>query len=547
MMKTQIYSYTLSILFLLLFISIQPLTAQQNHQHDDVQVSKNSEIGDVHFNVSCEENVQEDFNYALGMLHHMMYASSRELFNEILENDPGCEMAHWGIATTLFQPLWGTRPSDEDLQLGWDHIKQAATGNVTDNEQLLIRATEQFYRDPESAEFQTRINRWTNELETAFETSPGNQDIAAFYGLSLLTRAQFTDSPTPLLDQAETVLLEVFNENSSHPGAIHYTIHATDADGRANNALDVVEAYGEIAPQVPHALHMPSHIYVRLGDWPSVIRWNQRSAEAALQHPVDDAESHHYMHAIDYLVYAYLQRGEDEKAEEAYREALSKDRFQASFISAFHFAATPARLAVEQRDWQRAAGLKIRSPEYLPWDISPWAEALTWYARGLGAVHTGDLNSAKEAESKMKKLQETASERGDGNMASYIKADRLVLSGRIAFAEGEPDKALSLTRKATEIEQSVEKHPVTPGALLPAYEALGDLLMDLNRPDDALLAYQKSNNLWPGRLNTLMGAALAAKISGDQNLHRRFVEALIKHGATNLDPQQSNLRQFVQN
>ena len=547
MMKTQIYSYTLSILFLLLFISIQPLTAQQNHQHDDVQVSKNSEIGDVHFNVSCEENVQEDFNYALGMLHHMMYASSRELFNEILENDPGCEMAHWGIATTLFQPLWGTRPSDEDLQLGWDHIKQAATGNVTENERLLIRATEQFYRDPESAEFQTRINRWTNELETAFETSPGNQDIAAFYGLSLLTRAQFTDSPTPLLDQAETVLLEVFNENSSHPGAIHYTIHATDADGRANNALDVVEAYGEIAPQVPHALHMPSHIYVRLGDWPSVIRWNQRSAEAALQHPVDDAESHHYMHAIDYLVYAYLQRGEDEKAEEAYREALSKDRFQASFISAFHFAATPARLAVEQRDWQRAAGLKIRSPEYLPWDISPWAEALTWYARGLGAVHTGDLNSAKEAESKMKKLQETASERGDGNMASYIKADRLVLSGRIAFAEGEPDKALSLTRKATEIEQSVEKHPVTPGALLPAYEALGDLLMDLNRPDDALLAYQKSNNLWPGRLNTLMGAALAAKISGDQNLHRRFVEALIKHGATNLDPQQSNLRQFVQN
>ena len=547
MMKTQIYSYTLSILFLLLFISIQPLTAQQNHQHDDVQVSKNSEIGDVHFNVSCEENVQEDFNYALGMLHHMMYASSRELFNEILENDPGCEMAHWGIATTLFQPLWGTRPSDEDLQLGWDHIKQAATGNVTDNEQLLIRATEQFYRDPESAEFQTRINRWTNELETAFETSPGNQDIAAFYGLSLLTRAQFTDSPTPLLDQAETVLLEVFNENSSHPGAIHYTIHATDADGRANNALDVVEAYGEIAPQVPHALHMPSHIYVRLGDWPSVIRWNQRSAEAALQHPVDDAESHHYMHAIDYLVYAYLQRGEDEKAEEAYREALSKDRFQASFISAFHFAATPARLAVEQRDWQRAAGLKIRSPEYLPWDISPWAEALTWYARGLGAVHTGDLNSAKEAESKMKKLQETASQRGDANMASYINTDRHVLSGRIAFAEGEPDKALSLTRKATEIEQSVEKHPVTPGALLPAYEALGDLLMDLNRPDDALLAYQKSNNLWPGRLNTLMGAALAAKISGDQNLHRRFVEALIKHGATNLDPQQSNLRQFVQN
>lgn len=547
MMSTKIFTSILSALLYVLIISLQPLSAQQNHQNDDVAARENSEIGDVHFDISCDETVQEDFNYALGMLHHMMYASSRELFEEILEKDSNCAMAHWGIATTLFQPLWGTRPGNEDLQRGWDHIEQAKLAQVTDNEGLMIHSTEQFFRDPESAEFRTRINRWTDAVEEAYKTSPGNHDIASFYGLSLLTKAQAADSPTPLLDEAETVLREVFNQNSKHPGAIHYTIHATDADGRASNALEIVEAYGEIAPQVPHALHMPSHIYVRLGDWPSVIRWNQRSAEAALLHPVDGAESHHYIHAIDYLVYAYLQRGEDEIAEEAYNEALTKDRYQATFMSAFHLSVTPARLAVEQRDWQRAANLTPRSPGYLPWDESPWAEAITWYAIGLGAAHTGDPDRAKEAEEKMKELYQTATERGDANMAAYIDADRHVLSGRIAFTDGEPEKALTLIQTATEIEQSVEKHPVTPGAILPTNEALGDLLMDLNRPADALQAYEKSNQLWPGRLNTLMGAALAAKMNGDHKLHRQFVEALIQHSARNLDPQQGSLGQLRRN
>lgn len=545
MMTKQKYSSILSILFFMLMISHQSLDAQQNHLHDDVPVPDNSEIGDVQFDVSCDESVQEDFNYAFGMLHHMMYASSRDLFEEIIEKDPNCAMAHWGIATTLFQPLWGTRPGEEDLQQGWEHIEQAMEASVEENEELLIRSTEQFFREPESAEFPTRISRWAEATHTAFEASPDNQDIAALYALSRLTVAQSADEPGPLLDEAETVLREIFNENNSHPGAIHYTIHATDADGRANNALEVVEAYGEIAPQVPHALHMPSHIYVRLGDWPSVINWNQRSAEAALQHPVDGAESHHYIHAIDYLVYAYLQRGEDENAEEVYEEALAKDRYQASFISTFHFAATPARLAVEQRDWQRAANLTPRSPDYLPWDESPWAEALTWYARGLGAAYTGNSDSAKEAEAKMKELQQIAGERGDATMAAYIDADRHVLSGRIAYAEGDSEQALNLIQKATEIEQSVEKHPVTPGALLPANEALGDLLMDLDRPGDALRAYEKSNQLWPGRLNTLMGAALAAKINGDQKQHRHFVEALIQHGATDLDQQKGSMGQVV--
>ena len=506
--------------------------AQHEHMHDEYPIPDDDKIGVIDFKADCDEDVQEDFDHALGMLHHMMYVSARENFREVAEADPNCAMAYWGIATTLFQPLWGTRPSEEDLQKGWENIQKAMELVDSEREKLLINSTAEFFREPETADFRTRIDRWTDGVKAAYEAYPEDHDIVAFYGLTLLTAAQFTDDRGPLYDEAEYVLRNVFEENPEHPGAIHYSIHATDIDGRAKNALDMVEAYAEIAPGTPHALHMPSHIYVRLGNWPEVITWNQLSAEAALNHPVNGAESHHFIHAIDYLVYAYLQRGEDERAEAVFEEALTKERHQASFVSAFHFAAIPARLAVEQRDWERAANLQPRTHDYLPWDASPWAEALTWYARGLGAAHTGDLDDARQAEQRMIELRDIAKERGDDNMVAYIEADRHVLAGRIALEEGNTEKAIELTQKATELEGSVEKHPVTPGALQPTYEALGDLYMDLNRPDHALAAYEASDDLWPGRMNTLMGAALAAKINGNEQIARQYFARLLNSAFT---------------
>ncbi len=506
--------------------------AQHEHMHDEYPIPDDDKIGVIDFKADCDEDVQEDFDHALGMLHHMMYVSARENFREVAEADPNCAMAYWGIATTLFQPLWGTRPSEEDLQKGWENIQKAMELVDSEREKLLINSTAEFFREPETADFRTQIDRWTDGVKAAYEAYPEDHDIVAFYGLTLLTAAQFTDDRGPLYDEAEYVLRNVFEENPEHPGAIHYSIHATDIDGRAKNALDMVEAYAEIAPGTPHALHMPSHIYVRLGNWPEVITWNQLSAEAALNHPVNGAESHHFIHAIDYLVYAYLQRGEDERAEAVFEEALTKERHQASFVSAFHFAAIPARLAVEQRDWERAANLQPRTHDYLPWEASPWAEALTWYARGLGAAHTGDLDDARQAEQRMIELRDIAKERGDDNMVAYIEADRHVLAGRIALEEGNTEKAIELTQKATELEGSVEKHPVTPGALQPTYEALGDLYMDLNRPDHALAAYEASDDLWPGRMNTLMGAALAAKINGNEQIARQYFARLLNSAFT---------------
>jgi tetratricopeptide (TPR) repeat protein len=382
-------------------------------------------------------------------------------------------------------------------------------------------------------------------MEDAYRAYPDDPDIAALYALSRLTIAQHADEREPLFDEAEDVLRGIFEQIPTHPGAIHYSIHATDVDGRAENALDMVEVYGEIAPEVPHALHMPSHIYVRLGDWPQVIEWNIASAEAALDHPAGDAESHHYIHAIDYIVYAALQQGNDEKAKSYYQEAWNKEKHQPTFVSAFHAAAMPARIAVEQRDWDRAADLEPRTPDYLPWDQSPWAEGLTWFARGLGAIHTGDAEKAINADEQLDKLRERALELGDQAMATYIEIDRLVLAGRIAHSRGNDAEALNLTRSAAELERTIEKHPVTPGALVPPYEALGYLLLELNRPTEALEAYLESDNIWPERYNTLLGAARAANEAGEEEIAEQLFDRLLTIAADSDRPALEEARNFV--
>lgn len=503
------------------------------------------EYGEVDFGVSCSETVQADFDRAMAMLHNMMYATAREDFEEIAKADPTCAMAHWGIGTTLFQPLWGTRPGEEDLQQGWKAINEAQKLVDSDREKYLIESTAEFFREPESAEFWTRIQRWADAMEIAYEAYPDDADIAALYGLTRLAIAQTAENREPLHDEAEEVLRKVYKQIPSHPGAIHYSIHATDIDGRAENALDIVDAYGKIAPDVPHALHMPTHIYVRLGDWTEVINWNTRSAKAALNHPVDGATSHHYVHAIDYLIYAHLQRGEDDKIKPLVEEVRAKEPYQTSTISTFHIAAIQARLAVENRDWEKAVTLESRTPEYLPWDEFPWAEGMTWLARGLGAVHTNDMKMANEAKQKLKELRNGVEANGAEDMATYIEIDRRILAGRIAHAEGNGEKAVELTKSAAELESGIEKHPVTPGALLPPNEALGDLLMELDRPAEALHAYEASNEMWPERYNTVLGAARVAKAAENMSAAQSYYEKLLANVGDSDRASISEAKEFI--
>jgi tetratricopeptide (TPR) repeat protein len=503
---------------LIMGFSIKPFAmAQHMHINGDHAVQDDEEIGTVNFRVSCDNAVKEEFDRALGMMHHMMYEQARAAFEAIAEADPQCAMAHWGIATTLFQPLWPQRPNEEVLKRGWSQIQKAKELKpATERDRLLVEATAGFFREPETARYWDRINRWAEGMAMAYRANPDDLDTAALYALSRLSLAFVADDRDPLLDEAEAVLRKVWEKEPTHPGAIHYSIHATDVEGRAENALDLVEAYGKIAPEVPHALHMPSHIYVRLGNWPEVIDWNRRSADAALRKPVNGAVSLHYIHAMDYLLYAYLQKGNDDKARAVFEEAIGKDNHQAAYVSAFHMAAMPARLAVERRDWQEATVLAPRTPDYLPWDDAPWPEGLTWFARGLGGVHTGDLEMAREAEKRLGTLRDQAKVEGEERFATYIEVDRRILAGWIARSEGEAEEAVRLMRSAAALEGTVEKDPTTPGALLPPYEALGDLLMDLDRPVEALEAYRAADEIWPGRYNTLLGAARAANAAGDK-------------------------------
>jgi tetratricopeptide (TPR) repeat protein len=474
-------------------------------------------LGTVDFQVSCAEAARPAFDRALGFLHHMMYEQARATFERIVESDPECGMAHWGIATTLFQPLWPTRPSADDLSRGWSEIQKAqAKLPETERERHLVAATEAFFREPETADWWTRIRRWAEAMEAAYRAAPDDLDVAALYALSRLSLAPVTENRAALHDEAGGVLRAVYAKEPTHPGAVHYTIHANDMTGRADRSLDIVRSYGDIAPQVPHALHMPTHIFVRLGAWPEVITWNRRSADAALKYPAGDAVSHHYPHATDYLVYAFLQMGKDDDAKAVVDETLARTGYQRSFISAFHLAAVPTRYVVERRDWAEAAVLEPRSPDDLPWDNALWAEGLTWLARGLGAVHTGDLDGARKAEERLGTLGDAARAADEKAFASYIEVDRLILAGWTARAQDDSEEAVRLIRAAAELESTLEKHPVTPGALLPPYEALGDLLLDLDRPAEALEAYQASDEVWPRRYNTLLGAARAAAAAGDR-------------------------------
>jgi tetratricopeptide (TPR) repeat protein len=504
------------------------------HHHD------HGDVGVVEFQVACDDAVRADFDHAVAMLHHMMYYEAGEEFARIAELDPACGMAHWGMAVAGFQPLWPGRPSAEERRAGWAAVQRARELGVrTERERALLDAAEAFYRDPDDDAWWPRIHRWRESLEQAHRRLPDDIEVGAFYALALMSAGQAGEDQVGHHARAAEVLEEVYAQQPLHPGAIHYTIHADDIAGREGQSLDVVRSYDRIAPDVPHALHMPSHIFVRLGEWPDVIDWNRRSADAALRYPTAGRLSIHFPHALDYLLYAHLQRGDDAAARAVLDELKSQDlEYVENFVSAFHLAVMPARWAVERRAWDEAAALQPRTPDYLDWDRYGWPEALAWFARGLGAARTGDLAVAREAEARMVTLRDRARAADEANFATYIEVDRLILDGWLAHAAGDADRAIARMHDAARLEQTVQKHIVTPGALLPPNEALGDLLLELDRPADALQAYQRSLEIWPNRYHSLLGAARAAQAAGDTATARAHYTRLreVTEGATSSRP-----------
>lgn len=504
----------------LLVICSGPAQGQEaNHQE--------TELGAVNFNASCST---QEFDHALAFFHHMQYEESRAAFERIVGTDPECGMAHWGIAMTLFQPLWPTRPGPEALRRGWEEVQKAQDlGTGSDRDANLLSAAEAFFRDPEMADWWTRIRSWSEAMDRAYRESPEDMETAALYALSQLAAGQVAPNRLAYHSRAAEVLLSLYEREPTHPGAIHYTIQANDVDTRATKSLEVVRSYAEIAPAVPHALHMPTHIFVRLGEWPDVIDWNRKAADAALRFPAPDGISNHYAHALDYLVYAYLQRGEDAQALAVIEEISAKDEpFQGTFTSAFHLAAMPARYAVERRAWSEALALTPRTPTSVKWDRFWWAESVSWFARGLGAAHTGDASEAERSDRRMGELRNAARAGGEEGFANYIEIDRLLLAAWRAHVARESQLALDLVGSAVQLESRTQKHPVTPGALWPSQEALGDLLLELGRAEEALSAYARSLATWPARFNSILGAARAARAANLEVQAQRHYRQLLE-------------------
>jgi len=508
----------------LFFIGMGIAHAQMNHHGNDT-------LGVVSFPISCPPAIQTEFNQAMTLLHHMTYPQAREAFQKIVEHDSGCAMAYWGIAMTLFQPLWPTRPSSADLQQGWEAVQRAMTLNPpTKREQLLIAATEDFFRDPTSGDYWKRVHAWAEGMETCYAAFPKDHEVAALYALSLLAIVRPDQVYSPNNKRAADILLGILKENHRHPGAMHYLIHANDVPGREHESLDILREYEEIAPNNPHALHMPTHIYTRLGDWKMVIRGNIKAAAAALEFPAGDHGQFiwdEFPHAIEYLIYAYLQMGADDAAAEQLKRLQGTANLEPTFKTAFHLSSTKSRYVLERKDWIEAASIVPREPGIVDWNRFPWPEAISWFAHGLGCIHIGDTTEAQRSQNRLIALEEVATKAKEELFARNIRILGLELAAWISYKQGMNDSSVTLMTQAAELEVSTPKHAVTPGGTLPAYELLGDLLFEQGNFSEAYNAYKRSLELYPKRFNSLLGAARSARAMDDLQTSAIFYRQLI--------------------
>ena len=479
------------------------------------QAGHSEQLGTVSFPTSCSAAVQPEFTRAVALLHHMTYPEARKAFAQVAAADSRCAMAHWGIAMTLFQPLWPTRPSPAALQLGWDEVRKARELPLSEREKLFVTAAEAFFLEPASPDYWLRIRRWQQAAEAAHTALPGDPEAAVFSALAHLATTPQTRVDRSHADRAAAILQRVYRQNPDHPGAMHYLIHANDVPGREGELLDITRKYDRAAPHNPHALHMPTHIYVRLGDWNGVVRGNALAAAAAKAQPAGEHGEFvwdEFPHAVEYLVYGYLQQGKNDSAAAALAGLEGTDRLEPSFKTAFHLASTRARYTLERRAWQEAAEIRPREPAGLAWDRFPWAEAVSRFARGLGLVHLKRVEEAGREATRLAELEDRTRNAGEELFARNIRVLRLELDGWLAQRRGQSDSARALLEEAVTIEASTPKHAVTPGPTLPALELLGDLYLEQRRPADALRAYEQSLAGYPGRRLSLQGGAQARKL-----------------------------------
>jgi tetratricopeptide (TPR) repeat protein len=487
-------------------------------------------LGQVDFPVSCTAAAQKQFDQALGALHSFWYEEALRLFTGVAETDPSCAMAYWGIAMSIYYPLW-VPPSQPTLQKGTNAIEKAKSiGAKTDREGAYIAAIEVFYKDSDKLEHRARTLAYEKAMEQIHRQYPNDREAAIFYALALNATASPTDKTYAQQLKAGEILEKVFAEQPDHPGVAHYIIHSYDNPSTANRGLPAAQRYIKIAPSVPHAQHMPSHIFTRLGLWQESIHSNLGAVAASKEyaakiHP--EAAYYEQLHALDYLAYAYLQGAQDQEAKRVLDELRAIKKVQPeAFQAAYAYAAIPARYALERRRWSEAAALTVQ-PTAFPWSRFQWAEAVTHFARAMGAARSGNVDSSRKDIEKLESLQDALVKAKDSYWAKQVDIQRRVASAWYLRAENKSDEALQLMQSAADLEDSTDKHPVTPAPIQPARELLGEMLLELGDPVQALKEFEISHRVEPNRFRGLYGAAKAAQESGDREKARLYYAKLI--------------------
>ena len=504
-----------SLVLAALILAATPVQAQQQHA--------GHKLGTVDFPISCNAEAQRQFNVATAWLHSFEYEEAQNTYLAAATADPRCAMAQWGVAMSNLHPLWAP-PSPAELRKGANALDRARLiGATTKRERDFIEALSVFYSSADKLDHGTRTLAYSDKMERLHRSYPADEEAAVFYALALIAAGTIDDDKTYAREtSAAKILNRVLARHPNHPGVAHYLIHGYDYPALAHLALPAARAYAGIAPASAHAQHMPSHIFTRLGLWDESIRSNLAAEAAAKAYATAHGMAGAWdeqLHAIDYLVYGYLQLNQERNARSVLERMNAIQRVDPpNFKVASTFSAVPARFVLERRRWDEAAALEL-SPsarKAIPWDRFTWAEANIHFARAIGAAHNGDIAAARLETDRLQAIREQLpAKKGEYDWGKQVEIQRQIAAAWLAGAEGRPEQAITLMREAATLDEATEKHPVTPGAILPAREQVGELMLAFGRPAEALAEFEASLRRTPGRYNSILGAAQAAKLSGN--------------------------------
>jgi tetratricopeptide (TPR) repeat protein len=513
--------YTLIAFVLTLSLAL-PVVADEGHHHEELTAEQ---LGTVHFPVSCAPDVQKPFERGVALLHSFWYEEAQKQFEDIARQDPQCAMAHWGIAMSRWHQLWDT-PDERTLKPGNEDLSKAKKLKPrTKRERDYIAALSAFYSGANKLDHQARTVAYSKAMEKMYQRYPEDREAATFYALSLLVSEPEQDTTFNNRKRAIEILNKLMAAEPNHPGVAHYLIHACDKPQLASLGLDAARKYARIAPASPHALHMPSHIFARLGLWQDDIASNLASVAATRKTvAMHMGGGSHQYHAMDFLVYAYLQSGREAEAlkiiDEVRHSASNKemDMYGDRDMRLFALSVYPANYAIELHRWSEAAALPLVA------NAPPGSQAYTYWARALGAARSGNLKQAREDAEQLETLHKKFLEEKKTYMADAVDQGRQAALAWISHAEGKDDQAIQTLRGLAEREEATGEEP----SGMPAREMLADMLMESKHPEQALTEYEADLKFNPNRFNGIYGAAQAAEAAGQTQKANQYYAELLK-------------------